>query len=122
MILLWIAVGGALGAIGRFGVSSWISERSSFSPLGTFVVNISGAFALGLFAGLGQHQFTFSTEISRLVATGVLGSYTTFSTLVYETFSLIEKDRNRAALLYAVGSQLTGVLAIVLGLGIAQLW
>ncbi len=122
MILLWIAVGGALGAIGRFAVSSWMSDRSSFGPLGTFVVNISGAFVLGLFVGLGQNQLTFSTEISRLVATGVLGSYTTFSTLFYETFSLIEEQRGWSAFVYAAGSQLAGVLAVVVGLGITQLW
>lgn len=122
MILLWVAIGGAVGAIARFSVSSWVSGRSSFTPLGTFVVNISGAFALGLFVGLGEEHFAFSTEISRLVATGVLGSYTTFSTLFYETFSLVEEDRNRTALIYAVGSQMAGVLAVVLGLGIARLW
>jgi CrcB protein len=122
MILLWVAIGGALGAIMRFSLSSWVSERSSFSPLGTFVVNISGAFALGLFVELGQNHLTFSTEISRLVATGLLGSYTTFSTLFYETFTLIEEKRERTAMVYAVGSQAAGVLAIVLGLGIARLW
>ena len=122
MILLWIAIGGALGAMARFGISGWVSERSSFSPLGTFVVNISGAFALGLFAGLGDAHFTYSTEVWRLVATGVLGSYTTFSTLFYETFSLIEQNAHRTALIYAVGSQALGVLAVVLGLGSAQLW
>lgn len=121
MLLLWVAVGGTIGALARYGVSGWISERAGFSPLGTFIVNISGAFALGLFVGLGENQLTLSADVSRLATTGVLGSYTTFSTLCYETFNLIEEHRHRAALVYAVGSQIAGILAIVLGLGITRL-
>lgn len=122
MTLLWIAVGGALGAIGRFGVSSWVSKRSRFGPLGTFAVNISGAFALGLFVGMGQNHISLSSEVSYLIGTGALGSYTTFSTLVYETFTSLEERRGWAALAYVVGSQVAGVLAVVLGLGIVLLW
>lgn len=122
MTILWIAIGGAIGAVGRFSIAGLVGERLNFSPLGTFAVNISGAFALGLFAGLGDKHFDFPPEITYLLATGVLGSYTTFSTLVYETIGLMERGHNRVALLYAAGSQLLGLLAVIVGLGTVHLW
>ena len=121
-VLLAIAIGGALGAMGRFAVSAWSNRRFHYSPIGTFTVNITGALALGIFVGLGEQQIEFSTEAYRLVVTGVLGSYTTFSTMYYETFTLIETEKPTLAMIYAAGSQLAGLLVVFLGIGLVKLW
>jgi fluoride exporter len=121
-VLLAIAIGGALGAMGRFAVSTWSNRRFRHSPIGTFTVNITGALALGLFVGLGDQHIEFSSEAYRLVVTGVLGSYTTFSTMYYETFTLIETEKPTLAMVYVAGSQLAGLLVVFLGIGLVTLW
>lgn len=122
MILLWIALGGAIGAAGRFAVSTWSNRRFHHSPIGTFIVNISGAFTLGVLVGLGDGHLDLSTGAERFVITGILGSYTTFSTLFYETFILIETEKRGLALIYAAGSQIAGLIAVFFGIGLARLW
>ena len=80
---IWIAVGllGGAGALARFALDGAVASRYGGSfPLGTFVVNVSGAFALGVLAGLAP-----STDAMRLAGTALLGSYTTFSTWMLET-------------------------------------
>jgi fluoride exporter len=121
-VLLAIAIGGALGAMGRFAVSSWSNQRFHHSPIGTFTVNITGALALGIFVGLSDQHVEFSTEAYRLVVTGVLGSYTTFSTMYFETFTLIETEKPTLAMIYAAGSQLAGLLVVFLGIGLVTIW
>lgn len=122
MILLAIAIGGALGAMGRFAVSTWSNRRFHHSPIGTGIVNVSGALALGIFVGLSEQHIDFSGEAYRLVVTGALGSYTTFSTMYYETFTLIETEKPTLGLTYAAGSQALGVLAVFAGLAVVTLW
>jgi CrcB protein len=78
--------------------------------LGTFVVNISGAFLLGLVAGLGA-----SGEAYRLAGIALLGSYTTFSTWMLETRLLNSSGRSRLAWAYVTASVIVGLAAVVLG-------
>ena len=122
MVVLAIALGGAFGAMARFTVSSWSNRRFKHSPIGTLLVNLSGALALGIFVGLTEGQLNVSSEVNRLIVTGLLGSYTTFSTLMYETFILVETEKPVLALLYAIGSLTAGLLAVLAGLGLASLW
>ena len=122
MILLWIATGGAIGAMGRFAVSSWSNRRFRHSPVGTFIVNISGALALGAVVGLTDQHVDLSSDSYRFIVTGILGSYTTFSTLFYETFILIETEKRPLALFYAAGSLVAGIVAVVSGMGVVALW
>jgi fluoride exporter len=122
IVLLVVAVGGAVGAMGRLAVSSWSNQRFHHSPIGTLIVNVSGALALGIFVGLGDNHLDFSTETYRLVVTGILGSYTTFSTLFYETITLVQTEKRNLALIYAAGSQVVGLIAVFAGLGVTGLW
>jgi fluoride exporter len=96
------------------------SHRRSF-PWGTFVVNISGSFALGLLAGLVLAQ-GWSKDAQTLLGTGFLGAYTTFSTYAYETVRRAEEGAPRVAVAYAVGSMAVGVAAAALGLVAAGAW
>jgi CrcB protein len=111
-LALWcgVAVLGGLGGILRFSVDWVVSLRFGFRfPYGIFVVNVSGAFLLGLLAGSGLHGHAY------LLAGGaVLGSYTTFSTWMLDTQELAVRGQRRAAVIN-VG------LSLALGLGGAAL-
>lgn len=106
--LAWGAVGllGALGAYVRFSVASAIAaSRPGEFPLGTFVVNLTGGFLLGLLVGL-----SVTGDTLLLLGTGFLGSYTTFSTWMVEAERLGEDASFRLMWLYLLGSMLAGLV------------
>jgi fluoride exporter len=112
-VLVWCAVGliGGAGALLRFGLDGAVSERvRSEFPWGTLAVNLSGAFALGLFAGLALHG-----DALLLAGTALLGSYTTFSTWMLETHRLGEEGELWLALLNVLLSLALGIGAAALG-------
>lgn len=111
--LVWGGVGvlGGVGALLRFlidGVISGLTNREL--PLGTLLVNVTGAFALGLVAGA-----SLSGEALLLVGTAVLGSYTTFSTWLLETHRLAEEGELVAAVANCVLSLALGLGAVAVG-------
>lgn len=95
------------GAIARFGIGNALNTADW--PLGTFAVNIIGAFALGLIAAQGNTTLL-------LVGTAGLGSLTTFSTLAYESVVMSEDNRRTAAMLYLTATLIVGCAAAYLGL------
>ncbi|MDN5789760.1 MAG: fluoride efflux transporter CrcB [Micrococcales bacterium] len=106
-----LAVAGGLGAVGRFLLDGAASRRASGPfPWGTFVVNISGAAALGLLSGVGLPD-----DVYLVVGAGVVGAYTTFSTWMFETQRLIEERLVRVAVLNVVVSIVVGVAAAWIG-------
>jgi CrcB protein len=113
---LWIGVGGFAGAVARFWLAGAIAARAGVVfPYGTFVVNLSGCFALGLLLGFLEQQAV--TPLTRLaLSTGFLGAYTTFSTFSYETIRLIEEGSILLATLNALGSLVLGLGASFAGL------
>ncbi len=122
MIVLGIALAGALGAPARFLVERAISRahRSRF-PWGTFVVNVGGSFALGLLAGAVLAQ-GFSKDTQTVLGTGFLGAYTTLSTFAYEIVRRAEEGHRTVALTYALGSLVAGVAAAAAGLALVGAW
>ncbi len=109
----WIAVAalGSVAAVARFLLSGWISARSSSPlPLGTLVVNLSGALLLGLVAGL-----ALAGNALVLVGAATIGSYTTFSTWMLETHRLNADGRTSVAVTNVVASVVLGVAAVALG-------
>jgi len=111
--LTWVAVFvlGGVGSILRFLVDGAVSLRSGRSfPLGTLVVNVSGAALLGLLAGL-----ALSHRDSLLLGTATIGAYTTFSTWLLETERLGEQGLAAALLLNVAVSLTVGVSAAELG-------
>ena len=116
----WIAflLASAVGAPMRYLVDGWIQDRARRTfPSGTFVVNVSGCFALGLLTGLGlYHGLTATTRT--IVGTGGLGAYTTFSTFTFETVRLAEEGAVPAALLNAGLSLVVGLAAAAMGLAL----
>jgi CrcB protein len=89
---LWVGVGGFVGAGLRFLVSGWVYQLvpNAGFPWGTLVVNVVGCFALGLLGGLAEVRGVLSAATRLFLFIGVLGGFTTFSTLAYETVTLAD--------------------------------
>jgi len=122
MTYAWIVAGAAVGAPLRYFLGSHI-HAGNFAPfpLGTFIVNVTGCFAIGLLLGLADTRDLLSREARLLLVTGFLGSYTTFSAFGWETYDLARSDEVIRALTYAVLSLVIGVLATVAGANLARL-
>lgn len=112
-MLVWIGIGllGGVGALLRFTLDGVVAERLGAGfPYGTFAVNLSGAFVLGLLAGV-----ALSGDELLLWGTALIGSYTTFSTWMFETHRLGEGSQRAALWLNIALSLLVGVGAAALG-------
>jgi CrcB protein len=119
MGLVGIAVGGALGALARYGLDEVLERRSGLFPWGIFVVNLSGAFLIGV--AVEALEPRFETGWVRLaVVTGFLGAYTTFSTLSLDTYRLLEAGRVGVALVNSAGSLALGLVAVWIGLQVGR--
>ena len=116
---VWIGAGvlGAIGSMGRFLLDGFVSRRTAGGfPWGTMAVNVTGAFAIGLVVGtgtIGDERF--------LVAGGLIGSFTTFSTWMFETQRLAEDGEERLALANLGLSVALGIGAVALGWWIGSL-
>ncbi len=122
----WLAVGigGFVGAISRFQISltlnGWSTQRfGRVYPFGTFAVNIVGCLLIGILMALAVDK-KLPDFWQKALVTGCLGSLTTFSTFSYETVGLIRDDRPGLAALYVVANLVVGLIAVVIGMGIAR--
>jgi CrcB protein len=119
--ILIIGIGGFLGAITRYGAAVWIGQRWGRSfPLGTFVINVSGSFLIGLLMTLLAERFMVNPQWRLMLVVGFLGAYTTFSTFEYETGALLKDGEWMIALLNVVLSVILGFAALKLGEVIAK--
>lgn len=120
--MIAVGVAGFFGAIARYGVEGLISSRSDAAfPWGTFVVNISGALALGfLFATLIEGRVIVAPWLRTAATVGLLGAYTTFSTFTLETFRLVEDGSFALAGANAVGSLVVGFVALYIGVVVGR--
>ncbi len=113
--LLLIMLGGALGALTRYGLGMWALERfGSGFPLGTLLINLTGSFVLGLLVSL-RGELALSMELRLLLGTGFCGAYTTFSAFSIETLGLVEQGKLMLAAGYVLGSVGGGIGAAYLG-------
>ncbi len=126
---LVVAAAGAIGAPTRYLVDIAVQERRRNGrrthgvgtfPLGTFIVNATGSFVLGLVVGLALHH-GLSTTARTAVGAGFCGAYTTFSAFSYETVHVLEKGELGSAALNMGGSLAVGLGAAGLGLGLTLL-
>ncbi len=116
-----VALGGALGAVARYGVSLLVARFwTADFPLGTFLINVSGSFILGFFATFAAERTALDPLWRLLVATGFVGAYTTFSTFEYETQRLTETGAMTIALANVVASLAAGLIAVQLGVMLAR--
>jgi CrcB protein len=111
-----VAIAGGMGAVARYALDGWLQQRTDrVFPIGTFAVNVTGSFALGILVGL-SIAHGLDPDAKLVAGTGFLGGYTTFSTYAYETFRLAEDGSRRLAALNAMGSIAAGLGAATLGL------
>jgi CrcB protein len=111
--IIAIGLAGALGALSRYGLQSLVNDVAGRpSLLGTMLANLTGAFLLGLLVAATESRLEINSVTRAALAVGFLGSYTTFSTFMFESVSRLE---NGEVLL--VGSYVAG--SVVLGLALA---
>ena len=116
-----IAVAGALGALARYALEGFVSRRAKGAfPWGTFVVNISGAFALGLVFTLATERWGLAPWLRSAITIGFLGAYTTFSTLSFETYRLAADRALGLAAANMLGSCAAGLVAVYVGVVLAR--
>ena len=119
--VLLVAAGGAIGASLRHFVymAAFRLVGPNF-PWGTMAVNIAGSLAMGVFIELLARRFNASNELRLLVATGILGGFTTFSAFSLDFAVLWERGAMVSALGYALASVIGSILALFLGLWLAR--
>lgn len=115
-VALGVAVGGALGALSRYGVDAWIERRTESSfPLSTLTINVSGCFVVG-FAIAALVDRSRAPEWLRVgLVVGFCGGYTTFSTFAQETLDLVDTRAVGVAVASVVGSVALGLVAVLAG-------
>ena len=115
---LWIAVGGALGSVGRFWLSGVVAQRYGETfPLGTLIVNISGSLAIGFLATLTSPDGRWLAPVGfrQFFIYGVCGGYTTFSSFSWQTLELMQDGEWVHAGANVVGSVVLCLAAVWLG-------
>lgn len=111
-----VAIGGALGALGRYTADRLIEAREfAVFPWSTFTINVSGCFLVGLVVAALVDRRNAPAWLRLGLVMGVLGGYTTFSTFGQENLDLFEEGRIATALTYALGSVAAGTVAVLLG-------
>lgn len=120
MALIYVAMGGAFGAVARFGMTGWIYGRYGASfPWGTMLVNVLGSLVLGVAIAYFQGTLV-SPELRRGVMIGFLGAFTTFSAFAYESIVLAQDGHWIRAGAYILGSVVLGVAAVIAGLALGS--
>jgi len=116
-----VAVGGAAGTLARHGVAEVLDPDRLF-PLATFLVNVTGSFALGALLAvlLVRDHRAPANRLRLLLGTGFLGGYTTYSALAVETDTLLRGDHVALGLAYAAGSVVAGLVAAFAGIAAAR--
>jgi len=121
-VLMFVGLGGALGAVGRFLVMSWVGYMTHTGfPWSTLTVNIVGAFVLGGVLELSALTWSPSPEVRAMVVVGMLGAFTTFSTFSMDLYYLIDRGAILNAAVYAMGSVLVCLLAFWAGLSLLRI-
>ena len=123
---LTVAIGGAMGAIARYGLTAWLVRHQGSIPVGTLASNLLGCLAMGLVAQLvaGSSWFNdaglFPDHYRLLFAVGFCGSFTTLSALIFELSEMLNRDQVLTAFGYIVGTFLGGFACFYLGVLIVR--
>lgn len=113
---LLVFVGGGLGAMSRYVVTTLLAGKLGNFPLGTFAANILGSFLMGILLGILVGRSSGTSELFRLfLAVGFLGGFTTFSSFSAETMTLIQNGQIFAAVLNVVVSVAIGLAVCAAG-------
>lgn len=121
LLILMIAMFGAVGAVSRYAVGLsvvyWLGDRFAF---GTLAVNVVGCFLLALLVHVGTTTVLVPPDLRTALAVGLLGAFTTFSTFGYETMKFVEDGTWHLALANVVANLVLGLIAVWGGLAVAR--
>jgi fluoride exporter len=120
MLYLYVGVGGAVGSLLRYALSFLHLPSVHFFPFGTLLVNLIGSFFLGWFSVKILPKESIIREVKAAITSGLIGSFTTFSTLTMESIQLIENGHNLALVIYLIFSVIGGLSLAALGLNLAH--
>lgn len=119
--VLWIGIGGFLGANARFFMGRAIVERYGFTfPWATLSINVLGSFLIGVALDVITRKYVDESGYRLLIVVGFLGGFTTFSTFAFETAQLIQEQRLLRAASYVISSNVLAIVACVLGLYLSR--
>jgi len=119
--VLFVALGGAIGSVARYLLGGWFAARFGAAfPYGTFVINVTGSFIIGLFLAYAQDRVSLSPYWRLFFAVGFVGGYTTFSTFEYESVRLFQDGEMLLGALYLMGSVVTGGIAAIAGIALGS--
>jgi len=123
MALMYVAVGGALGSMMRYAVMSLVGRFNVTEfPYATLAVNILGGLLMGVWiAAMANLMPAKAKDLHLLFAVGVLGGFTTFSTFSMDMFLLLQREMLMQAALYAAGSVILSVAALLAGMWLIRL-
>jgi len=115
---LWVAIGGALGSVARFGIGGLIPQKTGSFPWATLIINVSGSFVIGILGALtaSEGKMTPRSQVlaTQLLITGVCGGYTTFSSFSLQTLNLLRDGE----WFYAAGNILLSVILCMIAVWI----
>jgi CrcB protein len=121
MKYLWVGFGGAAGSVARYLVGLLVYERMGTRfPYGTFVINISGCFVIGMLLTVLDGRLDLSPAWREAMAIGFVGAFTTFSTFEYETLRAVQHGQAVTALAYVLSSVVLGFGAVWAGASLGK--
>ena len=115
-----VAVGGAAGALARWAVARGLPHDARGFPWDTLLTNVTGCFLIGVLMVLVIERWPHRKLVRPFVGTGILGGFTTFSTYAVDTRDLLAAGRPALAATYVVGTLAVGLVAVALGLRLAE--
>jgi CrcB protein len=119
--ILWVALGGAIGAAGRYSVNVWSGRLVGTAfPWHTLTVNVLGCFIMGALVEVMALKLNVSNDIRAFLTTGILGGFTTFSAFSLDFALLVERKSYLAAGAYAAGSVVVSLAAVFVGLHLVR--
>jgi fluoride exporter len=120
--ILLVGLGGGVGSIARYLCQKWFANHTSASfPWGTFIVNASGCFLIGLFWGLAFRSFAANETWKLLLMTGFCGGFTTFSAFTLEGIGLLREQKLALFFSYILASLVIGMVATYAGMKISRI-
>ncbi len=116
-VVLWVAIGGAIGSAARYGVNVWSARLLGAAfPWHTLIVNIAGCFVMGMLVELMALKLNVGNETRAFLTTGILGGFTTFSAFSLDFALLVERKSYGSAFAYGAGSVVLSLIAVFAGL------
>ncbi|MDZ4809835.1 MAG: fluoride efflux transporter CrcB [Bacteroidota bacterium] len=117
--ILLIGLGGGIGSIARYLCQRWFATNNLHPfPWGTFAVNVTGCFLIGIFWGLSFKSFNDNDNWKLFLMTGLCGGFTTFSAFTLEGIGLIKEQKLALFFTYVAASIVLGLLATYIGIKI----